>query len=210
MSRTRVKICGLRRPEDVNAAVQTGADALGFVFAPLSPRRIGVEEARALLAHVPAFVTCVALFQDQEPSEVSAILGQVPIDLLQFHGSESAAFCAQFGRPYVKAVSMAVPEALAIAEKEFAGARGILLDSHEPGAPGGTGETFDWDRIGNSRLPIIIAGGLTPQNVFTVVRRYRPWAVDVSSGVEERPGVKDQSLMNQFIQEVERGNRNEA
>jgi len=208
MGRTRVKICGLTGREDVDAAVEAGADAIGLVFAPRSPRRLHADEARDLVAQIPAFVTCVGLFQDQDFAEVSSILERVPIGLLQFHGTESADFCAQFARPYLKAVSMVVPDALKVAEMNFADARGLVLDSHEPGSPGGTGQTFDWSRIDNSRLPIIIAGGLTPENVFGVVSHHRPWAVDVSSGVESQPGVKDHSLMNLFVQEVERGNRN--
>jgi phosphoribosylanthranilate isomerase len=177
------------------------------VFAPLSPRRLRADAARELIAAVPAFVTCVGLFQDQGAAEVSAVLERVSLGLLQFHGAESAEYCARFGLPYVKAVSMELPDSLEAAEKDFVDARGLVLDSHEPGSPGGTGKTFDWTRIRHSRLPIVIAGGLSHRNVFEVVSKHRPWAVDVSSGVESRPGVKDPSLMNLFIQEVERGNR---
>lgn len=206
MTRTRIKICGLTRTEDTLAAVEAGADALGFVFAPLSPRRLRVEQADKLVNRVPAFVDRVGLFQDQEAEEVAMILDQVPLSLLQFHGSESALFCGQFGLPYIKAVSMGEQDALGQAESEFADAAGLVLDSHPIGKAGGTGKPFDWSQIGESRLPLIIAGGLNPTNVFEVVNRYCPWAVDVSSGVEKMAGVKDQSLVEKFIAEVARGN----
>lgn len=187
-----------------------GVDALGFVFAPLSGRRLEPGIARQLVSEVPAFVTCVGLFQDQEPQEVDDVLEHVPLGILQFHGSEPASYCRQFGMPYIKAVSMSSPDALESAEREFADARGLLLDSHEPGQPGGTGAVFDWTRIRASQLPIVIAGGLTPHNVASVVIEHRPWAVDVSSGVESEPGVKDISLIEEFMHEVERGNRKDA
>ena len=210
MRRTRVKICGLTRLEDVAAAAKAGADALGFVFAPRSPRRLDATRARILAAASPAFVSSVGLFQDQDAQAVANILDQVPLSLLQFHGSESADFCSQFGLPYIKAVSMGQDGALEEAEGEFCGAAGLLLDSHAPGEPGGTGATFDWSRIHDCVLPVIIAGGLTPHNVFQAVRDHRPWGVDVSSGVESRPGIKDGGRISTFIEEVTRGDRDNS
>lgn len=208
MRRTRVKICGLTRRKDVAAAVAAGADAVGFVFAEGSPRRLEPGQAQALAAATPAFVSRVGLFQDQEAQSVARILGEVPLDLLQFHGSESAAFCAQFGFRYIKAVSMDRDGALEQAEAEHPAAAALLLDSHAPGRPGGTGRTFEWSRIRRGAIPVIIAGGLNPRNVFDAVREYRPWGVDVSSGVESRPGIKVPELIQSFIEEVERGDRN--
>lgn len=209
MRRTRVKICGLTRLEDVAAAVDRGADALGFVFAPRSPRRLDPDQARLLMAAVPAFVVRVGLFQDQDAEDVASALDQAPLNLLQFHGREPAAYCDQFGLPYIKAVSMAVEDSLSRAMHEFPDAAGLLLDSHLPGGPGGTGETFDWSRIGDVGRPLILAGGLTPANVRAAVRQCRPWAVDVSSGVESSPGIKDAGLIKTFIEEVERADRSD-
>lgn len=202
-----MKICGLARPEDVSVAVDAGADALGFVFAPRSRRRLDPAQARALIAGVPPFVTCVGLFQDQESDDVARVLEDVPLGLLQFHGSEAAAYCGGFGLPYIKAVSMTRGDALARAERAYADAAGLLLDSHQPGEPGGTGVTFDWSLIGKASMPLILAGGLAPGNVCEAIRACRPCAVDVSSGVESAPGIKDPAKIRAFIDEVERGNR---
>jgi phosphoribosylanthranilate isomerase len=206
MAQTRIKICGLTRVDDVVMAVDAGADALGFVFAPRSARRLDAAQAGPLVAKVPAFVDRVGLFQDQDAEEVARVLDQVPLNLLQFHGSEPASFCGQFGLPYIKAVSMGQDNAITKAEAEYADAAGLVLDSHAVGQTGGTGLPFDWSRISECRLPLIIAGGLTPENVFNVVQRHQPWAVDVSSGVESRPGVKEKALIVEFITEVNRGN----
>lgn len=207
MRRTRVKICGLTRPEDVTAAAACGADAVGFVFAPRSSRRLDVEVAVELAARTPALIARVGLFQDQDVEQVAEILDRVPLNLLQFHGEETAGFCRQFGLPYLKAVSMAMDDALATAGAAFPDAAGLVLDSHAPGRPGGTGKAFDWSQIGTSSLPLIVAGGLGPGNVRAVILGYRPWGVDVSSGVERRPGIKDHSLIEAFFEEVDRGDR---
>jgi phosphoribosylanthranilate isomerase len=197
-----VKICGLRRSQDVAAVVQAGADAVGFVFAPVSPRCVEVEAAAVLCRQVPAFIARVGLFLDQEAEYVRSVLQRVPLSLLQFHGREDAAYCRQFGLPYVKAVSMASADPVATAEAAFADAAGILVDSHQPGEPGGTGRQVDWNRITVSRLPLILAGGLCPDNVRSAVKLVRPWAVDVSSGVESAPGIKDEGAIRRFIQEA--------
>lgn len=204
MRRVKVKICGIRRPQDLQAAVAAGADALGFVFAPGSSRRLAVEEARVLVGQVPAFVSRVGLFMDQTQAEVEQVLQRVPLSLLQFHGREDAAFCRRFGLPYVKALAMGSEAAPERAERDFADAAALLLDSHRAGGVGGTGQTFDWDSIPRMTLPLVLAGGLTPENVRRAVQQVRPWAVDVSSGVEDAPGEKNAEKMQIFIREAKR------
>ena len=203
MSRTRVKICGITRPQDVDAAVAAGADALGFVFTPRSKRHVTIEAARELVARVPAFVSRVGLFMDQEAHDVAAVLSEVPLSLLQFHGRESGAFCSRFGLPYIKALDVAGATAPGLAQ-EYAGAAALLLDSHEAGAPGGTGKSFDWTSIPELPKPLVLAGGLNPENVRRAVASVAPWAVDVSSGVEDSPGVKNEGKMIEFINEAKR------
>lgn len=198
--RTRVKICGLTRREDVLEAARLGADALGFVFYAKSPRAVNIEQAAALVRAVPAFVSTVGLFVDPTEEEVRAVLEQVPLDLLQFHGDEPPAFCSRFGRPYLKAVRVQPGVDLvqyATAHRESAG---LLLDAYVPGIPGGTGQRFDWDLIPAALpLPIVLAGGLEPDNVADAVARVHPWAVDVSGGVEAAKGIKDHARMAAFI-----------
>jgi phosphoribosylanthranilate isomerase len=200
--RAKVKICGITRGSDVRAAVLAGADALGFVFAPRSKRVLDAGLAAGLVRKVPAFVSRVGLFMDQEAGEVAGVLDRVPLNLLQFHGSEDADYCRQFGMPYMKAVSMesdrSVPQALI----DYPDAAALLLDSHSPGGTGGTGAVFDWALIPESALPIVLAGGLNPGNVREAVKRVRPWAVDVSSGVEDAPGIKNAEMMREFIREA--------
>jgi len=202
----RVKICGLTRGRDVRAAVSCGADALGFVFAAGSKRVISPRQARELVQWVPAFVARVGLFLDQDAEQVGSILEQVPLSLLQFHGREDAAFCRQFGMPYIKAVSMnsghATAQVVEQAEREFNDAAALLMDSHDPGGLGGTGRAFNWQRMGQSGRPLILAGGLTPDNVREAVRLVQPWAVDVSSGVEDAPGIKNDAAMRRFIEQA--------
>jgi phosphoribosylanthranilate isomerase len=203
---TRVKICGLTRGRDVRAAVACGADAIGFVFAAGSKRVIADHKARELVSQVPAFVTRVGLFLDQDEDYVRGILKQVPLSLLQFHGRENAEFCRQFGLPYIKAVSMGsgdtVHEMIEQAVRDFPEAAALLMDSHEPGGLGGTGQIFDWKRIRHAGQPLVLAGGLTPDNVGEAIRLVRPWAVDVSSGVEDAPGIKNANAMRRFIEQV--------
>jgi phosphoribosylanthranilate isomerase len=198
----RVKICGLTRRRDVLAAVSCGADALGFVFAAGSRRLIDPRKARELVQPVPAFIARVGLFLDQDAEQVGRVLEQVPLSLLQFHGGEDAAYCRQFGLPYIKAVSMNSGLTVEQAEKEFSDAAALLLDSHETGELGGTGQAFNWEQIGPGSRPLILAGGLTPDNVRQAVRLVKPWAVDVSSGVEEAPGVKNANAIRRFIEQA--------
>lgn len=201
MTRTRVKICGLTRAADVDAAVQAGADALGFVFTPRSRRCIDTATARDLVDRVPAFVSRVGLFMDQDADEVRRVLAEVRLTLLQFHGGENAPFCRQFGLPYIKALAMG-GDGQASRAAEYPDAAALLLDSHEPGAAGGTGQRFDWSEIPPLPRPLVLAGGLDPDNVRRAVRTVRPWAVDVSSGVETAPGVKSAGKMKRFIEEA--------
>lgn len=204
MTVVRVKICGMTRRRDVRAAVLAGADALGFVFAPRSKRVLTATRAAELVAGVPAFVSRVGLFMDQDSGAVAAILNQVPLSLLQFHGAEDAEFCRQFGLPYIKAVSMNSAGVVERAAEGYGDAAGLLLDSHPAGGVGGTGQVFDWSLVPECALPLVLAGGLAPGNVRQAVEQVRPWAVDVSSGVESAPGIKSEALMHEFIKEAKR------
>lgn len=201
--RTRVKICGLTRPEDARRAVLLGADAIGLVFYPPSPRHVAIDRARAIVAVLPPFVTVVGLFVDADPAVVRDTLGRVRIDLLQFHGDEAEDDCKIFGRPWIKALRMAPGLDLGAAMDRYPGASGILVDAWHPGAQGGTGERFDWNLLPagmTSRL--ILAGGLQPNNVAAALEKVRPYALDVSSGVESAKGIKDAGKMAAFLNEV--------
>jgi phosphoribosylanthranilate isomerase len=196
----RVKICGITRLQDLHAACDAGADALGFVFYEKSPRHVSIVAAAALLRELPPFVQSVGLFVNAEPAFIEAVLQVVPLDLLQFHGDETPADCARFGRPYIKAERVNRESDLLKCAADFDAARGLLLDAWVPGMPGGTGERFDWSLIPPALpKPVILSGGLTPDNVAEAVRHVRPWAVDVSSGVEVAKGIKDAYLIAQFI-----------
>jgi phosphoribosylanthranilate isomerase len=202
--RTRVKLCGLTRPEDVDAAVALGADALGFVLWPGSRRAIDEARLVALTARVPAFVTRVGLFVDQDPALVARCAAS--LDLLQFHGDESPAACEASGTPWIKALRMRDGLDLHAAAAAYRGARALLLDAYRPGIPGGTGATFDWSRIPASlSKPVILAGGLTSGNVAEGIGTVRPFAVDVSGGIEAAPGIKDPGRMAAFLEAVRRG-----
>lgn len=199
--RTRVKICGVTRTEDIDAAVAAGADALGFVLWPDSKRAIDEARLVELVARVPAFVSRVGLFVDQPPELIERVSAH--LDLLQFHGHESATFCDSFGRPWVKALRMRDDMELEAAAETYHNARALLLDAYRPGVPGGTGETFDWSRIpANLAKPVILAGGLTAENVAEAIRKVSPFAVDVSGGVERAPGIKDASRIDAFVHQV--------
>lgn len=196
----RVKICGLTRPEDVAAACAAGADAVGFVFYEKSPRYVAPARAAALARALPPFVQAVGLFVDAAPDFIDAVLETVPLDLLQFHGDETPQACRLPGRPYLKAVRVNAETDLLEYAADFDDARGLLLDSYVPNVPGGTGERFDWALIPpNLPLPVVLSGGLTPDNVAAAVHQVRPWAVDVSSGVEAAKGIKDPHKVAQFI-----------
>ena len=196
----RVKICGITQLEDALFAAQAGADALGFVFYEKSPRNITTAQAAPICRALPPFVTRVGLFVNAPAEFVQSVLHSVPLDLLQFHGDETPAYCAQFDKPYMKAVRVKADTDLLKYAADFADASGLLLDAYVPGLPGGTGEAFDWQLVPtNFPKPVVLSGGLTPQTVSAAIQQTRPWAVDVSSGVESAKGIKDQSQIAQFI-----------
>ncbi|WP_370210206.1 phosphoribosylanthranilate isomerase [Alloalcanivorax venustensis] len=209
MNIPRVKICGITRPDDGRHAARAGAYAIGLVFYPPSPRYVSPRQAADIVAALPPFVTTVGLFVDAPPEQIAALLEQVPLDMLQFHGDESPEYCAAFQRPWIKALRMrdGVDPRAEAERYGAAGARGLLVDSYVPGVPGGTGERFDWDRLpADPSLPLVLAGGLDPANVAEAVRRVRPWAVDVSGGVEvlgvdgrRQGGIKDPGAVSAFI-----------
>ncbi|CAI3797627.1 N-(5'-phosphoribosyl)anthranilate isomerase [Pseudomonas sp. MM221] len=203
MSSVRSKICGITRIEDALAAAEAGADAIGFVFYAESPRAVDVRQARAIIAELPPFVTTVGLFVNASRCELNEILEVVPLDLLQFHGDETPQDCEGYHRPWIKALRVRPGDDLEAACQLYAGARGILLDTYVAGVPGGTGEAFDWSLV-PARLskPIILAGGLSADNVGQAIAQVRPYAVDVSGGVEQAKGIKDAAKIEAFMQAV--------
>ncbi|MFF7065143.1 phosphoribosylanthranilate isomerase [Pseudomonas sp. NPDC008258] len=203
MSNVRSKICGITRIEDALAAAEAGADAIGFVFYAKSPRAVDVRQARAIIAELPPFVTTVGLFVNASRCELNEILEVVPLDLLQFHGDETPQDCEGYHRPWIKALRVRPGDDLEAACLLYAGARGILLDTYVAGVPGGTGEAFDWSLV-PARLskPIILAGGLSADNVGQAIAQVRPYAVDVSGGVEQAKGIKDAAKIEAFMRAV--------
>jgi phosphoribosylanthranilate isomerase len=201
MARTRIKFCGITRLEDLQIAVDLGVDAIGFVFCPASPRAIDVQQACTLIDRCGPFITRVGLFMNQDASIISSLIKEVPVDMLQFHGDESEQFCASFGLPYLKSVAMG-GIGQAVSESDYASASALLLDSNKLGQPGGSGEQFNWESIPSLKRPIILAGGLDSKNVSDAVKQVRPYAVDVSSGIESAKGIKDSNKMKDFISSV--------
>lgn len=205
MLRTRVKICGMTRWEDADHAVQSGADALGFVFFPQSPRAIEPSAAQAIVSRLPPFVSVVGLFVNPSTDEVDRALQSIPAMTLQFHGHEPATLCRSFHRPYLKAIAVQTETDWVAIQEQYGDSAGILLDRFHPQLWGGTGETFDWTAVPQiDRIPLILAGGLTPENVAKAIATIHPFAVDVSSGVEESKGIKDLQKITQFMNEVRR------
>lgn len=200
-AQARVKICGITSPEAAEHAALAGTDAIGVVFFRPSRRHVeSLDLARDIAAAVPPFVTVVGLFVNSERDFVQRVLDTVPLGMLQFHGDESDDFCRQFQRPYLKAIRMKPEIDAAQSYQAYPGAAGILLDAYQPGVAGGTGQTFDWGRVPRTASrPIVLAGGLTAENVSRAVDQVRPWAVDVSGGVEQSPGVKDPQRVSEFI-----------
>jgi phosphoribosylanthranilate isomerase len=202
---TRLKICGITRAEDALAAAHSGADAIGLVFYQLSPRRVSVAQAKLLAGTLPPFVTVVGLFVNAEAAFVREVLAKVPLDLLQFHGDETPEYCAQFERPYLKAIRVKAGVDLLQCASDFRSSKGLLLDAHVEGIPGGTGTAFDWALIPNKlSLPVILSGGLDAENVAAAIKQVQPYAVDVSSGVEASKGIKDAAKIAALINEVRR------
>lgn len=191
--------------EDAAAVVEHGADAIGFVFFERSPRNVAIERAAEIARHLPPYLTTVGLFVNADDDLVSRVLDEVGIDLIQFHGDEAPKVCARYGRPWMRAIRMKPGIDLLDAQRAFADGRGLLLDAYMPGVPGGTGETFNWDLIPPQVAGrIVLAGGLNPNNVGDAIRRVRPYAVDVSGGVEAQKGIKDPQKIKAFIEEVRR------
>ena len=200
---TRIKICGITRVEDALAAARSGADAIGLVFYERSPRYVSLAQAKQLAEALPPFVTVVGLFVNAKASFVREVLASVPLDMLQFHGDEPAEFCAQFAKPYLKAIRVKAGVDLLQCASDFRNAKGLLLDAHVEGIAGGTGATFDWALIPKQLpLPVILSGGLNVGNVVAAIKQVRPYAVDVSSGVEASKGIKDAAKIAVFINEV--------
>lgn len=203
MTRTRVKICGITRVEDALSAVEAGADAIGLVFYAESPRNVSMQSAQAIVAALPPFMSVVGLFVNASQEKIETVLSQLHLDVLQFHGDETAAECAQFNLPYYKAIRVKADTNLLQCEAEFNSAKALLLDAYSDAAYGGTGQAFDWSLIPqNLSKPIILAGGLTPENVGAAIRQVRPYAVDVSGGVEQTKGIKDAAKIAAFMRGV--------
>jgi phosphoribosylanthranilate isomerase len=207
--RVRAKICGITRLVDAQAAIMAGCDALGFNFHPASPRFVSPENARAIIAAIPPFVTCVGLFVDAQTARVREMAAASGVGLLQFHGDESDSDCAAAGYPFIKVVPVSGPIDAMELERRFPRASALLFDSVAAGRTGGTGKTFDWAWWPRtSSKPLILAGGLNPNNVAEAIAHTRPFAVDVSSGVEGAlKGTKDAEKLNQFMTEVQRAQR---
>ncbi len=203
MKRTRVKICGITREQDLRFAVDAGVDAIGLVFHGPSSRHVSIELGRELRQMVPPFVTVVALLLDEEAGLIDRVVNEVRPDCLQFHGQESPALCESYQLPYIKSVPMGSAVDASAYASQFTGAQGFLLDSNAAGRKGGSGDTFDWSKIPAAfAYPLVLAGGLSVDNVAQAVSSVKPWSVDVSSGVEISPGIKSEQLMQQFFREV--------
>lgn len=202
--RTRVKICGITRVEDALTAVAHGCDAIGLVFYGPSPRNVDIQGAAEIVAALPPFVSSVGLFVDAMPGEINTVLAEVQLDLLQFHGEESPDACRLYGLPYMKAVRVRDDTNLLQYATQYQDARALLLDAFLPGVAGGTGHVFDWSLIPQQfPVPVVLAGGLTPDNVAGAIRQVRPYAVDVSGGVEESKGIKSAAKIAAFMQGVQ-------
>lgn len=209
--KTRIKICGITSRSDADMAVKAGTDAIGLVFYRNSPRYVEPEVARGIVDALPPFITTVGLFVDADEETIQQVLKQVPVELLQFHGHETAAFCRSFGKPYLKAVRVREETDLHDLCNVYRSASGLLLDSYRKGVPGGTGARFNWDLIpAQLALPVVLAGGLDAGNVADAIARVKPYAVDVSSGVEVSPGHKDKRAVEAFVRAVSDANWHKA
>ena len=198
----RIKICGLTRKQDVQAAVAEGTDALGFVLYAPSPRAVTAEQAAELIKAVPAFITTVALFVNESAEQVQSAIDLCAFDLLQFHGDESPEFCRQFNRPYMKAIRVRSAKDIDDAVQQYPDAKALLLDAYVENLPGGTGQAFDWRLIPPLSVPWVLAGGLNANNVADAINQVKPFAVDISGGVEVSKGIKDRQKIQEFISEV--------
>ena len=211
MTHTRIKFCGLTRAEDVRLAVELGVDYVGLVFAPGSPRKLLLGQARMLRELVPEEIAVVALVMDNPRADIEALIENVRPDLLQFHGAETDADCARFGVPFLKAIAMGGTDEDALARSaEFPSVYGYLLDGHGKGEQGGSGQRFDWKRVPRLDRPVLLAGGLSSENVATAIDTAHPWGVDVSSGIETTPGIKSPERMRRFVDEARRADAKPA
>lgn len=202
-SRTRIKICGITRPEDAVAVAAAGADAIGLVFYAKSPRAVTIAQAQAIINVLPPFVTRVGLFVDASQQELDMVLDQVELDVVQFHGNETLAQCESAGKEYMKAVRVQETADIQTALEQYPSASALLLDTYHPSLPGGTGETFDWDKVpADLTKPVVLAGGLTAENVVQAIKSVNPYAVDVSGGVEQSKGIKSVDKIIEFIASV--------
>jgi len=200
---SRVKICGITNSNDAKLASDSGADAIGLVFYPPSPRYVRIKQAIDVVSSLPPFISTVALFVNAQRTEIEQVLEQVAIDLIQFHGDEPEAFCSSFNRPYIKAIRMKEGLNLYAVQNNYSSARGLLLDTYKKGIPGGTGEAFNWDKVPHDlTLPVILAGGLVPENIAQAIKQVKPYAVDVSGGVEASKGKKDAEKIIQFMKQA--------
>ncbi|NOT16313.1 MAG: phosphoribosylanthranilate isomerase [Methylotenera sp.] len=201
--RTRVKICGITRVEDALVAVAQGADAIGLVFYAPSPRNVSIAQAAEIASKIPAFVTVVGLFVNAEPDFINEVLANVKLDLLQFHGDETSEACARYARPFIKAIRVKASTNLVQYAQDFANAKALLLDTYTEGLAGGTGHVFDWNLIPKQlAMPVVLAGGLTADNVANAIAQVKPYAVDVSGGVELAKGIKDATKLAAFMRQV--------
>lgn len=208
ITRTRIKICGITRIDDARAAIAAGVDAIGLVFYPQSPRFLDIESAQSIVDQLPPLVTVVGVFVNQTIEEVREIADRLALDLLQLHGDETPEQCRRYGRPYIKGVRMRDDVDLPEIVGAFPDCRGVLLDTYKPGIEGGTGVTFSWKRIPATMIkPVILAGGLNPRNVGEAIEKVRPFAIDVSSGVEQTEGVKDAREIERLVRAVEAADR---
>ena len=202
MAKTRIKFCGITRSQDVQFANNLDIYAIGLVFYPPSPRAVSISRARQLASESASFITRVGLFMNQDVRTIEQVLNEVDLDMLQFHGQEDEAFCNSFGKPYLKSIAMGKDHDLSKAT-EYDSADALLLDSNAFGQPGGSGKVFDWEKIPQQiGKPIILAGGLNPENVAEAICKVHPFAVDVSSGIESQKGIKDESKMKKFVEAV--------
>lgn len=200
---TRIKICGITRLEDALLAIRLGADALGFVFYPPSPRNITLENAKKIIANLPPFVTTVGLFVNENPIRIKEILNAVSLDLLQLHGEETPEYCNNLQMPYIKTLKIQPSIDITDSAKKYMATRAILLDTFHAQQAGGTGQVFNWDLIPTElNKPLILAGGLNSKNIEEAIAKIKPYAVDVSSSVEAAPGIKDPDKLAAFIQKV--------
>jgi phosphoribosylanthranilate isomerase len=201
--RTRVKICGITRVEDALSAVEQGADAIGLVFYPPSPRYVSASQAAEIAQVLPAFVTVVGLFVDALSADIEAVLSKVPIDLIQFHGNETPEQCRRYEKPYIKAIRVKTDTNLIQYQSDFSDAKALLLDTYTDGVPGGTGQVFDWNVIPKHMTKqLVLAGGLDANNVTQAIKLVKPYAVDVSGGVESAKGIKDAAKIAAFMRGV--------